>query len=515
VLGEALCLLAVLAVAAAARFVDLPTRGMWDSDQGHDMLVLTAMVHDGVIPLVGPPTSIGDFHHGALYYFLLAPAAIASGPDPLGIVGFIAATGVAAVAVVWWLARSIAGPVAGLVAALLMAVSASAIEESTFIWNPNLIALSSSIAFAAAWRAWTTWRIRWWLLAAAALAVTMQLHVLAWVLIVPFAALLIADARRTSSVDRGGVWRAALVAIAVIALSYVPLLVYELGHEFSELRALAAFLTGGGTETATLNPLARVGVVGLRVVSWPLAGVITDRPAAALMAATAIVGVWLWRLVRGSPRERRASAWFGATLVWSIVALGIAAPTLATVVPGLPNDHYHAFLDPIVFALAGMGAAALWRGGLVGRVLATAAVATAAAFNVLMWPPPVSPEGDWPVAENAAARIVGSVGSDEIVLVGLPAFKPADAYAYPLARLGHPRMTPVDLMGPIDGTALVIPCDRLFEPVMDARCGGPAEDAEAARDYPGWQLADRFDATPRTSISIYRSPNAAHAMPIE
>jgi hypothetical protein len=233
------------------------------------------------------------------------------------------------------------------------------------------------------------------------------------------------------------------------------------------------------------------------------------------MAATAIVGVWLWRLVRGSPRERRASAWFGATLVWSIVALGIAAPTLATVVPGLPNDHYHAFLDPIVFALAGMGAAALWRGGLVGRVLATAAVATAVAFNVLMWPPPVSPEGDWPVAENAAARIVGSVGSDEIVLVGLPAFKPADAYAYPLARLGHPRMTPVDLMGPIDGTALVIPCDRLFEPVMDARCGGPAEDAEAARDYPGWQLADRFDATPRTSISIYRSPNAAHAMPIE
>ena len=33
-----------------------------------------------------------------------------------------------------------------------MAVSAAAVDESTFIWNPNLIALSSAIALAGAWR---------------------------------------------------------------------------------------------------------------------------------------------------------------------------------------------------------------------------------------------------------------------------------------------------------------------------------------------------------------------------
>ena len=53
----------------------------------------------------------------------------------------------------------------GLVAGLAMAVSASAVEESTFIWNPNLIALSSAIALAGAWHAWTSGRPRWWLLA--------------------------------------------------------------------------------------------------------------------------------------------------------------------------------------------------------------------------------------------------------------------------------------------------------------------------------------------------------------
>ena len=87
------------------------------------------------------------------------PAALLTGGDsPLAVVALIALAGIAAVLVTWWLARDIGGPVAGLVAGLAMAVSASAVDESTFIWNPNLIALSSAIALAGAWRAWTTRR---------------------------------------------------------------------------------------------------------------------------------------------------------------------------------------------------------------------------------------------------------------------------------------------------------------------------------------------------------------------
>ena len=63
----------LLVLAAFLRLPDLATRGTWDSDQGHDMLVLRALVRDGVVPLLGPPTSIGDVHHGALYYYLLVP----------------------------------------------------------------------------------------------------------------------------------------------------------------------------------------------------------------------------------------------------------------------------------------------------------------------------------------------------------------------------------------------------------------------------------------------------------
>ena len=54
------------------------------------MLVLLAMTQGGELPLLGPPTSIGDVHHGALYYYLLAPAAWLSGADPVAVTAMIA-----------------------------------------------------------------------------------------------------------------------------------------------------------------------------------------------------------------------------------------------------------------------------------------------------------------------------------------------------------------------------------------------------------------------------------------
>ena len=202
------------------------------------MLVLLKLIRDGQVPLLGPPTSIGAFHHGAMYYYLLAPAAFVSGADPTLVVAAIALAGVAAVAVTWWLARSISGPIAGFVAALVMALSASAIDESTFIWNPNLIALSSAVALAASWRGRTTGHARWWLLAAFGLLVTMQCHVLGVALLPPIVAFWVATWRVTpAGPERRRLTWAGLGGIAIIALGYVPLLAYELGHDFAESRA--------------------------------------------------------------------------------------------------------------------------------------------------------------------------------------------------------------------------------------------------------------------------------------
>ncbi|HEU0236084.1 MAG TPA: glycosyltransferase family 39 protein [Candidatus Limnocylindrales bacterium] len=499
-------LVGLLALAAVLRLADLPTRGTWDADQGHDMLVLRAFVVDGQVPLLGPPTSIGDVHHGAWYYYLLAPAAALGGAAPEVVVGAIAMAGVAAVGVTWWVGRFLGGSVAGFVAGLAMTVSVTAIEESTFIWNPNLIPLASALALAGMWRAWATRRARWWLLAFAGVVVTMQLHVLGVVLLPPVVAVLVADARRRpTGPERAAVLRAGLGGLAVLlVVAYTPLVVNELTTGFSETQALLAYLRDGG-EPVALDPLARILFVGIRGLSWPLTGLVTDALVAAVVASAAVIAILAWRSRAAKGSERTAARWMAATLAWSTIVLALAAPSLATVTPGLPNDHYHSFLDPLVFVVVGMGAGALWRAGgdrdrslrTLARGAAAIGVGALVTFNILRLPPPVAPDEGWPAARDAADRIGGWVGDRPVALLGLPELKPADAIGFPLVDRG------VAIVPAAQAGALVVVCDRLFEAAIGAACGGPAEDAAVGPPGRFAVLVDRFDVSPRTSVSVY------------
>jgi 4-amino-4-deoxy-L-arabinose transferase-like glycosyltransferase len=530
--GLALVLVPIglLVLAAVFRLPDLATRGTWDADQGHDMLMLRALVRDGVIPLLGPPTSIGDFHHGALYYYLLSPAAFLTGGDsPLAVTALIAFAGIAAVLVTWWLARSIGGPVSGLVAGIAMAVSTSAVEESTFIWNPNLIALSSAIALAGAWRAWSTQDPRWWLLAGVGTAITMQCHVLGVTMLPIVGALLVADARsRPSGLERRRVVRFGLAGLAIVVLSFLPLAVHELTTNFSEVNAALEYIRSGG-DPAALGPVVRFLVIGARVVSWPLTGLFTDAALAALIATAVVIAIIVALARFGTLRERQTARWLGLGLLWTAFALTVISPSLATVIPGLPNDHYHAFADPMVFTLVGLGAGALWRvrprqgresetsgaqapesgtqlnrTAPVGPAVVIIAVGVLVAWNLVNQPPREHVDGGFPAAEAAGAWIMASALSDKpITLRSLPDFKSTEAYAYPLVRAGVPVIADIG-SGPVATTpgTLVIICDSLFEKAIGAPCGGPAEAVIAPSDRFGDPI-DRFVAAPGRTISIY------------
>ena len=513
---EWIALPTLLILAALARLPDLATRGTWDADQGHDMLVLRALVRDGVIPLLGPPTSIGDVHHGAWYYFLLSPAAALTGGDsPLVVVGFIALAGITAVGVVWWLGRSIGGPLAGLVAGLTMAVSIAAIDESTFIWNPNLIALSSAVALAGTWRAWSGHDRRWWLVAALGTAITMQLHVLGIALLPIVAVPLLLDARRRS------LRRVTIGIGAIYFVAYLPLIINEATTGFSETHAALDYLAGGRTTNEADVPV-RFGIVGLRVISWPLTGLITQGFVAASLATVVVVVTAAWLARRPAP-EQTAARWLGAGLLWTVAFLTVAAPSLATVVQGLPNDHYHAFADPLVFVLVGLGVAAIARraaGPAWPVVIGLTGIALVAvlSWNLTRLPPAAAPDGGYPRAQASADRVevaltgAGIAPAAVVRLASLPAFKSTEAMAYPLIRTGRPVVADVRdgvaLGSTADGgnpVALVLLCDDLFRAAIGARCGGPAESA-ITPDAGGtvWGvLLDRFEAAPGRWVSVY------------
>lgn len=513
---DRIALTASIAVAALLRIPGIEARGRFDADQGHDMLTLLALTRDGVVPLLGPKTSAGDFHHGAFYYYLLGPSAAISNADPVVVTAFLALLGIGAVALTWWLGRAIGGPRAGAIAGLLLAVSPAAIDESTFIWNPNPIAFFAALAFVAAWRARSGGRPAWWALALVAAGMVVQLHVLGAIFFLELLEIVVLQVRR----DRA-VLRPLVAGVTLVALLFVPLLASELNTGFAETRGvLAYFADAGGARD--VNPIFAIAFTLYRVVGWPFVGSVLDAPgAAAIMLAVTVAGAVLaLRLV--APPQRTAVRWFTGLVIWSTLALAIAAPSLLQIVIGLPNDHYHAFLDPVVILLVAVPLGILfdraieaWRStrrpiSAIASVAVGLAVMAIFTTSIVRRPPAVDPDGGWPAMRDAGSRLTHLAAARPMYVVGLPDFKLPDAVVFPIVYAGG-KIAPENTIITSDsgGEAnIVVACDRLFETVIGAACGGPAEDAWIQRTFaantsPAITLIDRFDASPRTSISVY------------
>jgi hypothetical protein len=196
-------------------------------------------------------------------------------------------------------------------------------------------------------------------------------------------------------------------------------------------------------------------------------------------------------------------------MAWTVAILAVGVPAIATVVPGLPNDQYHFFLDPAVFTLAGLGVAALWqrarglpwveaRSGGAPVILAAGAFALLVLISIARWPVAVDADGGWPAMRAAGERIVAAAAGEPVSVLSAPALKMSDATDFAILYAGG-TVAEVDR-----AQTVVVTCDRLFASVISGSCGGAAEDA-LARDagYTG-PPAERFDVSSRIAVSIYR-----------
>ncbi|MDG5484603.1 hypothetical protein [Mycolicibacterium gadium] len=469
---DGLVLAVILLIAAAVRLAGLPGRGEWDDDQGNEMLTLLHWVRDGQIPLVGPEASSGTAHHGVAYYWLLAPSAFIGDVNPAVVVTTIAFIGIAGVAATWWLGRTVGGALPGHVAALLMAVSPSAIGASTFLWNANIVGPVAALAAASAWYAWRTRELGWWVLTAAATVLLVHAHLLAVLAVPPLVALFVADALR---MPRRSVLSVVAATALIIAAGLTPVAIHELRTDFSETRGVWDYLFAEsvGVNSSVGQRIAAVPVIFWRVLAWPVAGDVASAPLWALPTVFVTVVALAIAAVGAQGIARCFGRWTVLTTVWAIAALTVVAPTLAVIHPGLPRDQYHSWLDPITFAAIGIGAGWMWsaRSALV-RSAAVAVVAVCAISSILVLPSLSVSERGWSHAAQAAETIKPALGDAPTAVIGVN--KSGGAIGFPLSRDG------VTIVDPPNATFLVVTCDPLFERSIGLACGGPAEAAEAA-----------------------------------
>ena len=529
--AELLGFLTILAAAALLRFANLGARGGWDSDQGNQMLGVWTALKTGHLPQVGPLSSIGTFHHGALTYDLWLPAAWLGNGDPTFVVAETALGGLLVVALVWWTARTIGGRSAGLIAALLTAVSASLIGYSTFVWNPTLIEPGAALAVFATWQAWRKRDPRWWPVAAIGLAIVMQAHIAGPMLAIPIGGAFVASIWRDPGDTRRRQLAWGLASAVLIAVTYLPFLAYELDHDFVETRAIVAYF-GSPDSVARFAPPLRILLATIRILAWPL----TDWPLVGLrdsflMAGTVALSIVLglvWRVVvirrevavqrdRTQPELAAAGGGDDPPLAdrrdgLALVAIGLF---VLIVVPGLllrnvaevqelPTEQYHAYADPLALIAAGLVLGGLWqtrrawRGVRLGRLVVTAALAGLMAWNATRLPPLTAPDGGWPAAHAAAQRLEADAQGGAIGFVALPAIKGADAYVYPLTYDG------ATLTAPADAATVVVLCDSFW---VETGCGDSAAEAgwlvEASAGQ-GLALVERFSPAPYRTLSVYR-----------
>lgn len=546
--GEVVGLAAIIVAAAGLRFVDLTARGGWDSDQATSMFDMQRALATGQLPALGPLSSLMTFHHGALYYDLLLPAVWLGNGDPTWVVAEIALLSLAVVPIVWWIARTVGGPAAGIAAALLAATSASLISYATFIWNPTLAEPGSAVAFLGAWQALRTRRAAWWVAAAAGSAVAAQSHVAGGAIILPIGAAFILDLWRGPSSRRRRTAAWGLAGLALFIATYLPFIAYELGHDFVETRGILAYFTNG-TSATTTGPALRVIFAGIRIVAWPLTmwPIVDFKPAFPLAFAVAsamLIGL-LWRLAAtvrpvasagpeggpigvgpdqgttaraGSPDrptgagaapqppqtaggERFGVRLVGGWLLLTVLGLGLGLHSVSEVQP-LPTEQYHVIADPLVLVAAGLILGGLWQATrthwltLSRRAAAVAAVGAFLGWNAGHMPPLVSPDGGWPAAQAAAQRLERDAAGSSLALVPLFEPKGIDAYAYPLSRDG------MTLSAPGSATTVALLCDTFW---LDG-CAGSAERdwLVTSRAGTGLTLVDRFAAAPDRILSVYR-----------
>ncbi len=512
---EAACLAAIFLLAAADRLVNLPARGIWDSDQGTQMAAIWNAVVTGRLPTFGPMaySTGGAFHHGALFYDLMIPAAWLSNGNPAALVFAVALFGVAVVPLVWWTARSIGGPAAGLAAALLAAVSPSLIGYSTFLWNPVLLETGTALACLGAWQAWRTHQPRWWLVAASGTALASQAHLTGLVLVLPMATLFAMALRRGPSGERRRLLTWGFAGAGLFVLTWLPLILYELGHDFAETRAMLAF---NQPSPPAGGPLAEVAFGSMRIVVWPLMYWPLDdfRPGAALafVAAVAVVVGVVWRVAGSFARgqdtahaadhEREGVRFVGGSLLVIALVLSLCLKQISQVEP-VDQEQYHSVADVLVIIGAALVVGGLWREARasrawLGRSLAIGMLAGLTVLGVSHWPPLTSPDGGWPAAHAAAQRLEADAQGGSIALINLPAFKSAAAYSYPLSYDGATLATPGDA-----GTVVVL-CDSEW---VTSGCGDPTIEARwlsSASAGQGLQFVERFSPAPNRSLSVYR-----------
>ncbi|MGQ9676445.1 MAG: hypothetical protein ACUVX1_12355 [Chloroflexota bacterium] len=221
-------LAAVVAVAAYSRlsYLDLVEFKGDEVAVSNLAVMLAERQH---LPLVGIPSSVGIANPPAFVYLMTLPYLFTR--DPALATGFIGALGILAVLACYYLTREYFGSFAAAVAGLLFAASPWAIMYSRKVWAQDVLPVFALLLMATLY-AYAVKGRSWQLAPAILLAALLpQIH-FSGVALMPLLLLVVVIYR-----DRF-CWLPFLCGVALATLTLVPYLIWQVTHNWGDVRAL-------------------------------------------------------------------------------------------------------------------------------------------------------------------------------------------------------------------------------------------------------------------------------------
>lgn len=349
-------LLLVLVVAAFLRLWRLPNTLQFLADQGRDATVVARIFTDLDPVFIGPVTSIGNMYLGPFYYYFMLPWLFLTYPSPLGPAYAVAIVGIITVYLTYALGKQMFGWQPALMASGLLATNFVAIEFNRFSWNPNIAPLFGLLIL------WTVWKAKnkpaYWLVFGLLAGLIIQLHYIALLAVAAGGLVYLANGISIWKIHKFNnnkirEWLlAGLGAGCIFLLTLTPLLLFDIKHNFLNLRGFAnmfgssqAFVgeSQSGVASKLLQAIkeshGRSMHVFFEINSWQNRSINTF-----LVLATVIF--WVWQVKTASNKQKYALQLLGFFLAITIVGLSFYQHTVF--------NHYITFVLPIVFLTYGI-----------------------------------------------------------------------------------------------------------------------------------------------------------------
>ena len=210
-------------------------------DQGRDYLAVQDIVVNRKLTLIGASTGLHGIFHGPFWYYLLAIPFILWQGDPYGGQVLMLVLGLLTLILMYLIPRRIFNKKIGLIAFFLTAVCRPIMSQSTMIWNPFPVTVLIVLSFYLFYGYFKSRKPNYLAFGFFSIAMMYHFEVTAAIAFLLYSLLFFLI------IDRKHKKKTYVYSFLAIILGFSTAIIFDIRHDFLQLKVILNFLTGKGT----------------------------------------------------------------------------------------------------------------------------------------------------------------------------------------------------------------------------------------------------------------------------